>query len=153
LKWAKKELDLELQDTIIRLLQNPKKKYDGKNLAELFENTRFKEIRGDIAITISEASPTGISEWLHSTIANVDYGEDRLYLADAVAKILPQGIANKVLIPLFGERPDLIAHALGISGGEDELQFLESRLIHLKGDDKKEAQRAIKKIMKKLKRS
>lgn len=147
-KWLENDLDDELDRDILLLLQQVKHQYDGRPLARLFEKN--ERVRIPVADTISEALPTGISDWAVSAISNPAYGDGRLYLAKAVAKLAPHETATATLLPLFDEDPSIIGEALGHCGGENEKSFLEARVRFLKGDAKKVIEKSIKQLKKRL---
>lgn len=153
LKWLKSDLDLGVQHDMISLLRNLKKKFDGKPLSDLFDKTKFKQLRPDIASTISETAPKGITNWVLKTLANPEEGSERFCLALAAAKLAPGEETNKLLLSLYAESPVAVIPALGQSGREKELAFLENQLLLEANKDLKTLiQRALNRIKNRVKR-
>ena len=103
-----------------------------------------------IANTIAEARPKGITDWLLSVVKDPAYGDARQMLTLAVARIASPQIANETLISIYDQLPGHVALALAESGGERELKFLEDKRDRSKGWVRREIEKAVKTIIKRL---
>ncbi|MNS04258.1 hypothetical protein D3C72_356140 [compost metagenome] len=150
LDWLRADVEELLLEEILIKLRKPKKTFDGRRLAALFESTTSQAVRFEVGVTMELARPTGLEEWVISAINDSSYGDTRISLAVAAAKMAPQDKANMALLQIFDLHPYTVCQALGISGGPTELRFLAERAEKVKGNARKDIERAIKKIKKRL---
>jgi hypothetical protein len=139
-----------IQEALIRVLAVPVKSYSGEKLVQYFSETCSPNIKWVIANTIYSAQPTGISDWVVSAVQNPDYGYTREMLILALPKLVPASRAIPVLLSVLQQIPGHTAMALGRVGGMNELKVLETYEEALKPWERKEFDRAIKKIKKRL---
>ena len=131
-------LDSIIQSSILTGLRRPKRPYSGAPLIRLWEATTSEAMKWEIAYTIAEAKPTGVSDWLLQELSKPQNGTAREWLFIAAAKLAPESEANERIIASFDDVPDstkagitsngipeAAAKALALSGGRDELMFLE----------------------------
>ncbi len=150
LKWIPRIADDYLQESIIRSLGATRARFDGKPLIEAFENSQSEGLRWAIANTIAEARPTGVVDWLIGVIQDQDYRDARQMLLLALARLAPKQIANDILSSVFDQFPGHAALALAESGGPRELALLRAKRSKYKGWIKKEIDKAVRSIAKRL---
>lgn len=153
LKWVPVAEDEDIQEWLVRALAGTRVKYDGSALIELFEKTQSETLRWVIANTLESARPLNVTEWVIDAVMNPSYGDAREMLALAVARLAPKEIANERLIAIFDEFPGHAAAGLAKTGGKRELEFLEAHREGTKGWVKREINKAIKSINKRLERT
>ena len=124
--------------------------FDGCDLAREFDETDNATLRWTIANAISCSHPTGISEWLCARLEDTSLGSSREMLAIAAASMLEREQANGVLLRVFHELPSHCAEGLGASGGECELDFLQAQLTRYKGWVRREIEKAVSRIRRRL---
>lgn len=140
------------QDTIVRFLGAVSNRYDGRLLIEVFDNTESNDLRFAIANTIAEANPLNVNEWLEKTIKRKDLEIGAfMMLPIAVARMFPTEKANAILNEVYSTSPVNVAQGMAISGAKEELNLLEKEKHKFKGWKKKEFEKAINKIKKRLK--
>jgi hypothetical protein len=138
-------------EMLVRLIGASRERYDGKVLADLFDNVSSENLRWVIGNTIAETKPAGISEWIISVIKNKKFGRDREMFCLAVARQISPEKANKVLREVFEDLPGHSAMGFSECGGAEELIFLKRKLPSItKTWVKKETEKAIKKINKRI---
>jgi hypothetical protein len=145
--------DEVLQEQIVRVLGSSNEPFNGAGLVKLFESSQSQNLRWAIANTIAEARPLDITNWVIYAVSNPLYGQAREMLVLAVARLASADTAREVLAPLFDIFPGHIAAALAEFGDEREVQILRQKLDGYKGWQKKEINRAITHIQKRLKRT
>lgn len=150
LKWIPRATDPNLQEVLIRPLGATGVSFDGRPLAEAFEAAESSALRWAIANTIAEARPTGITDWVLSTVQDPQYGNARQMLTLAVARLAPPQIANDILLSIYDQLPGHVALALRESGGRRELEFLREKRNSSKGWIRKEIDKAVRAIAKRL---
>jgi len=150
LNWIPRATDPDIQESLIRPLGATGVSFNGEPLIEAFENTRSEGLRWAIANTIAEARPMGITDWLLGAVQDPAYGDDRQMLALAVARLASPKIANDVLTSIFDQLPGHVAMALAESGGTRELKLLREKRKQHKGWIRKEIDKAVRTIAKRL---
>ncbi len=105
-----------------------------------------------IGNAIAESRPFGISDWVVKTARDSRFYTSKQMLLIALARMVPKEVANPILMAQFDEFPTHAALALAESGGRKELEFLEGQRDSLTGEWRKSADKAIKKLSKKLSR-
>lgn len=153
LSWLEKTRDPWIQEWIVRSLMHVAEGFDVRPLTGLFEMTESDSLRWAIANTLAELRPLDAREWLIEALARHEYGRSREMLPLAVARTAPPSVANKVLLSYFDEMPGHVALGLAESGGSDELDFLREKAPSTKGWVRKEIDRAVRKIAKRLRES
>jgi hypothetical protein len=150
LNWIPRAMDPDIQESLIRSLGAAAVRFDGRPLIEAFENTRSDGLRWAIANTIAEARPTGLTNWLVGAVQDPSYGDARQMLCLAVARLASLQVANDVLVAVFDQLPGHVAMALAESGGKRELKFLRENRTRYKGWIRKEIDKAVRLIAKRL---
>jgi hypothetical protein len=150
LTWVPRISDLTVKEQIVRSLGASARPFPGAELISTFEATESEPLRWAIANTISLAAPRGLEQWLPGALSNERYGNARQMLVIAAARMLSPSEANTLILPLLNQMPLHVATALAEIGGTRELGILEERLGTAKGIERKELQRAIRKIGKRL---
>jgi hypothetical protein len=145
LRWLPKAHE-RIQVTLAHLLAAAKNPFQGHALAETFTKTSSSEVRWQLADTIAQTRPTGITDWVVQAFTNPSYGSSRQMLAVAVARLAPRREANRTLLRLFDEFPVHVPLALAESGEANELEFLKSRLPEAPRESEKEIRKAIRAI-------
>jgi hypothetical protein len=135
---------------IVRTLGAARQPFDGRPLADLFEQTDNQMLRSAIANAIACARPTGVSEWILGALKNREFGDARAFLCEAVARLTDRDVANRALLEVFEEMPGYSAMGLAISGSKREMAFLASRRHSHEPWIRKEIRMAIRKIGKRL---
>jgi HEAT repeat protein len=149
LVWLPRMTDTGVQEEIVRVLAAAKDPFPGAVLVELFEATPVELLRWAIANTIAEARPTGIAEWVAQALLDKRYGKAREMLALATARLVDRERANVILQSLLDDLPLHVPLALGEVGDEHAARLLEERLKGAKGAQRKELERALRRIRKK----
>ena len=142
--------DGTLQESIARVLGAAGKSFDARPLVQLFESTSSTSLRWAIANTLAELAPLETGAWLLDALKNPGYGKAREMLALAVARTSTASEANPVLLSLLDDMPGHAALALAECGTAKELRILEGRLAYAKGWVKKEIEKAIRAISRRL---
>jgi hypothetical protein len=150
LSWLPRVQDERVQEMIVRALAATTEQFDGAPLAHAFETTRSESLRWAIGNTLAVARSTGLGEWVLRTAADSASGKARETLVIAAAKLAPPQEVNERLSALVEELPASVAQAFSLTGGPIELALLEAQLQRTKGWQKKEIQRAIRAIRKRL---
>jgi len=118
-------------------------------LIECFLADRFDEsLRWPIANTMAVANPTGIADWLVVAIRERRYGTARQQLLTALARHARRDVALPILREMVDEMPGHAAIALGRIGGLEEAELLESHRDRAQGWERKEVDKAVRKIRK-----
>ena len=99
---------------------------------------------------IAEARPTDVTDWLLSVVNDPAYGDSRQMLTLAVARIASPQTANDVLLSIYDQLPGHVALALAESGGKRELEFLRDKRDRSKGWIRKEINKAVGAIARRL---
>jgi HEAT repeat protein len=150
LKWLPAVTDRHVKESLVRALGATAKRFDGKPLIEAFESTQSEGLRWAIANTIAEARPAGVTDWLLGVVQDQSYGDARQMLLLALARLAPRQIANDILLSVFDQFPGHAALALAESGGRRELGLLREKRDKHKGWIKREIDRAVRSIAKRL---
>lgn len=150
LRWISRTDDPDLLESLVRALAASEVVFDGKPLAQAFENSKSDTLRWAIANTMAEALPTSITDWIIRALQTPGYGEARQMLPLALARLASSRTANEVLISVFAELPGHVALALAESGGEAELKFLRVKRAQYAGWIRKEIDNAVRAITKRL---
>ncbi|MCM3874434.1 MAG: hypothetical protein ND895_27400 [Pyrinomonadaceae bacterium] len=150
MNWIPRTTDRYLQESLIRPLGATGVSFNGKALIEAFENTGSEGLRWAISNTIAEARPTGVTDWLIGVVQDPAYGNARQMLCLAVARLASEQTANDVLISIFDQLPGHVALALAESGGRRELKLLREMRTKYKGWIRKEIDKAVRAIAKRL---
>jgi hypothetical protein len=151
LKWLP-VVPYKIQESIIRTMIYCRVPYDGKPLCDCFDNDREEHLRFPIALTITETQPTGITEWLIARAQQRRFGGDRGQLLLAVARHLPRETAISILRDALPDLPGWTAKALGTIGGQEEIAILEQHIDQPRAWERKEVERALNKIKRRLER-
>jgi hypothetical protein len=147
--------DESVQECIVDLLAKTKEPYDGAHLASLFERTDIAHNNGlleRISVTIEEARPLGLSDWVAQTATNPRFGIKRYMLMLPIARLLPAPAARQILKQLFESFPMHVAAALTEIGNEADLRFLHEHSQVLSGTVKKNVDRLIVRLKKRIER-
>lgn len=150
LRWLVRIDEERVQEQIVRTLAAARASFDGSGLTRLFEQTKSGALRWAIANTLAEARPTGVGDWVSDALARQDYGEARQMLPLAVARLHAPTDANRVLRQSIDEMPGHVAMGLAESGGQEELRLLESKRETVAGWEKKEVDKAVRSIQRRL---
>ena len=150
LSWITRSTDRYLQESLIRSLAATGARFNGQPLVEVFENTQSEVLRWAIANTIAEARPSGITNWLFSAVQDAAYGDARQMLCLAVARLGSQQSANNILVSVFDQLPGHVAMALAECGGRREIGLLREKRAKYGGWIKKEIDKAVRAISKRL---
>jgi hypothetical protein len=142
--------ETSIQESLVRALGAARAPFDVQPLLRLFEETNSEALRWAIANTFAEVRPLVIRDWLLRALQSPATGRAREMLALAVARTSPAEEANRALLGLIEELPGHVAIALGESGGPKELALLQAHLPKTKGWVKKEIEKAMRKIAKRL---
>lgn len=140
----------QVQDEIVRTLASVEQPFDARALTRLFETTESDSLRWAIANTLAELRPLDVRQWLIDTLARREYGKAREMLPLAIARTASPSVANQVLLSHFDEMPGHVALALAESGGPSELEFLRRTAPSTKGWVRKEIDRAVRRIAKRI---
>jgi len=154
------EAHWRVQESIVRLLAAVNQRFDGRVLADLFDDTlrqdtekmpteqavALGQLRWAIGNTIASARPLGVSDWLRERILDRRLGRSKEMLLIAAARILDPRNAIDLIVPHFEEFPAQCALALAECGGESELNFLREGLSSVQGETAKEMARAIRRL-------
>lgn len=150
MNWIPRTTDRYVQESLIRSLAATGVRFNGKPLIEVFENTGSKGLRWAICNTIAESRPEGVTEWIIRVVQDPAYGDARQMLCLAVARLASEQTANDVLVSIFDQLPGHVAMALAESGGRRELRLLREVRTKYKGWIKKEIDKAVRAIAKRL---
>jgi HEAT repeat protein len=150
LTWLPRLEEPAVQEAIARDLAQVQEPFDVTPLLELFERTASESVRWAIANTIAELRPLDSRDWVIRALERRDFGRSREMLPLALARIAPSNVANRVLRAHLDEMPGHVALGLAESGGPEELEVLRQKAQDSKGWVRKELQRAIKKIEKRV---
>jgi hypothetical protein len=107
-------------------------------------------VRWAIANAFAELRPLRLRDWLGHALTIAEYGRSREMLTLAVARTLPATEACRLLIEVFDQMPGHVALGLAECGGAAEAAFLRARQPATKSWVKKEIDRAIKMIEKRV---
>ena len=149
--WLQRTSDATVQEEIVRSLASVEESFDVSPLLTLFERAESESLRWAIANTVAELRPLDARSWVIESLGRRDLGRAREMLPLALARIAPPNVANHVLVEYLAEMPGHVALALAESGGAAERQQLEDQLPTAKKWEKREIQRAIKAIQRRLK--
>lgn len=150
LDWIDRTEDEDVLESLIRALAATEDPYDGVPLAKAFDRVGSDSVRWAIGNTLARTSPTGIERWLVNAAQNQSYGTAREMLVTAVGRLVPPEEANPLLRTMFVDFPVPAAQGVAFSGGVAELRFLEAMRDSASGWLKKEFDKSIKKLRKKL---
>jgi len=145
--------DEVVQEMMVRALAATTRPFDGLVLARLFEASSSGSLRWAIGNTLALAHPTGLAAWVIRALADPASGKARETLAVAAARLAPQAVAIRTLTPLLEALPVSVAQALALCGGPAEAALLETRREQAKGWQRKEIDKAIRAIQKRLHRN
>jgi len=147
LEWLPRLKENRNKEMLIRGLIAAKEPFDGQPLVDCFMADSLEEsLRFPIANTMAYAKVTGINDWLVEAVQVKRYGTSRAMLAEAVAKHVPRKLAREVLLKLLDDIPGPAASGLARFGGFEELQAIKARVESATGWQKKDMERAIRKI-------
>lgn len=152
MSWLPRLDDHRLQCMVIRALTAAGKPYDAQPLIRLFENDTGESLRWPIAIAMTSRNAKGVSDWLQNAVKNKTFGSARQMLILALAKHVSRDVAIPLLYSVFEDLPGHVPEAMGLIGGANEHSFLRAKLEKLSGWQRKEAQKAMKKIERRLRR-
>ncbi len=150
LHWLPRVAEDRVKESVIRALGAAEEPFDGRPLVDAFMADSSETLRWPIANTMAEATPFGITGWLIEAVGNRVFGSARQMLVLALARLAPGETARPILLSLLGELPGHVAAALAEIGGEAELQALQDRVDQVKGWEKIEFRKAIRKIKSRL---
>ncbi|MEP6733818.1 MAG: hypothetical protein ABJE10_24440 [bacterium] len=150
LSWLPRISDLAVKEQIVRSLAATASRFPGTELIKTFEETNSESLRWAIANTMAERTPFGLEQWLAGALSNEHYGKAREMLLIAAARLLDPAEANGLILPFLSSMPLHAAKALAESGGLQERAILENKLGVTKGVERKEIERAIRKIRKRV---
>lgn len=151
LKWLP-GVPYKIQESIIRKLIHATEPYDGRPLCECFDNDREEHLRFPIAVTITETQATDITDWLITRARQRRFGSDRGQLLLAAARHLTRDTAISILRDAVDDLPGWTAMALGAIGGPEDADLLEGHLDQPRAWERKEIEKAIRKIKKRIER-
>ena len=149
LKWLMKiDNEYNIQEMIIRGFTGQSLNFNGMTIAKLYDNKKDDEgLRWAIANCIAESHIKGLSNWIKERIS--EKGNDMLLLA--ASRYLEPNNVIPILLKNFDRKRDVIYKALGEIGGKKELVFLQMKVNEYRGHEKKQIEKAIKMIKKRLK--
>jgi hypothetical protein len=148
LEWLSLSSNESTQEQIIRAIGAARGNIDPRPLLELFDRSPSDTTKWAIANAIAELRPSGIVQWIVSSLARPQNGKSREMLLVALARVAPHETANPVLLEHFEEMPGHVALALADSGGAAEATFLREESHRFKGWVRKEIDRATRSIVK-----
>lgn len=146
LRWLPKLSAPSLQTAIVRCLASVDESFDIQPLLALYASTSSASVRWAIGNAIAEIRPLEAKGWVIDALARTDYGRAREMLPLALARIAPSEVANVVLMRYLEEMPGHVAMGLAESGGNEEARRLTAMVPATKGWVRKEIQRAIRSI-------
>lgn len=150
LSWIPRIENESVNEGLVRALAAAAEPFDGHALIEAFEKTQSEEFRWAIANTMAEGRPYGVADWLMEVVPDPSYGKAREMLVLALARLVVSRRANDVLLAVFDQLPGHAAAGLAEAGGLRELKVLRDMREKYKGWVKKEIDRAIRSITKRL---
>lgn len=134
LEWLPRVKQHNILEMMVRAMAVPEKRFDGRVLTKLFEETQSRyDVRWVIANTIAAARPEGITEWVVEAIQKREYGQSRQMLCDAVVKMAGKKRARPILMAVFDDLPIHAASVLGRSADESLLDFFQEKEESLRG--------------------
>ena len=150
LSWIPRIENESVNEGLVRALAAAAEPFDGCALIEVFENTQSEEFRWAIANTMAEGRPYGVADWLMEVVPDPSYGKAREMLLLALSRLVVNQRANDVLLAVFDQLPGHAAAGLAESGGLRELKLLRDKRDKYKGWVKKEIDRAVRSIAKRV---
>lgn len=163
-EWlAREDIDPAIHGSILIGLFKPAKRYDGAPLIDFWNKSKSEAVKWEIGYTVAKAKPRGLSEWVIQELLDRSNGTGREWLCLAAAKLAPAEVASQAIMAVFDDVPESVRHgtaynglpefaaqALGMIGGRSERRFLETKLDATQGRAKKEIEKAIRKIDRRL---
>jgi hypothetical protein len=152
LAWISASQEPDVLEPLVRALAATTLPYDGRPVVDVFSKTDSEFVQWAAANTLATTSPTGVAAWVADAVRDPRYGRARDMLVMALARLASPAEANRVLVSIFDEIPTQVTDALAISGGPSELAFLQSKQGDYRGATRKQIDKAIRRLQKRLAR-
>lgn len=139
------------KEMLVRGLVKAKNPFDGKILIQLFDSSDSTfSLKWAIANTIATAKAQNITSWLEDKLNKNQQPREHEMLVYAVIKYFPYEKASLILRSLFKTFPLQVADAFTYVGKANDLNYLIENSTKKIGAEKKEVDKAIKKLQKKI---
>lgn len=153
LGWLPRIQEDRVKESLIRALGAAKEPFDGRPLVDCFLHDKLGTLRFPIANTIVEARPFGIADWVAEVVKGGRFGDARGMLALALARLVPAEASLPVLRAALADIPGYAAMGLAEVGGAAELEALRVRVGSIRGWEKVEVRKAIRRIEERLEKA